>query len=157
MLTWGIQLRPQYEAQLELLLFSWLQSSAGNSSTLKQPASIFQLLKAQHVQLSMATLTLLPDSQWPSTWLCKSLQTQHGGLVLCSRLRQCYRGRWLLSFKTCSQRGALCHLCCSPGRKEECEHQSGSHQSFQYETSPTYDHWGLVETHGCCTERLAVL
>lgn len=24
-------------------------------------------------------------------------------------------------------------------------------------TLTTYDHWGLVETHGCCTERLAVL
>lgn len=75
-------------------------------------------------------------------------------LVLCWRLRQCYRrtildnpdktrtvlgltgGRWLLAVRMCSQRGALCHLCCSPGRREECERRSGSRRSFRYETSP---------------------
>lgn len=76
-------------------------------------------------------------------------------LVLRWRLRQCYRrrtildhpdktrtvrgltgGRWLLAVRMCSQQGALCHLCCSPGRREECERRSGSRQSFRYETSP---------------------
>lgn len=99
--------------------------------------------------------------------------------LFCWRLRQRYKGRtildnpgtartdsvpgalqvgvWLLAVRMCSLQGELCHLCCSPGRKEECEHQSGSHQSFQYETSPTCDHWGLEETHGCYTEMPAVL
>lgn len=78
------------------------------------------------------------DQDWPPVWGLKC-------------------GRQLLAIKMSSQQGVLCHLCCSPGRKEECGRQSGSHQSFQYGMSPTYDHWGLVVTHGCCTERLAVL
>lgn len=38
--------------------------------------------------------------------------------------------------RMCNQQGALCHLCCSPGRKEECERQSGNRQFFRSGTSP---------------------
>lgn len=89
-----------------------------------------------------------------------------------------------LAVRRCSQQAELCHLCCSPRKKEECGRQSESRRSVQYEMSPwkrntseyrqqfrkqpgkgdvwtseftTCGRWGLAGKHGCCTGRLAAL
>lgn len=125
--------------------------------------SIFQRLDVQTTWPPISFLPYIIKSMTYCCWVHRaryifSLCVTWIALVLCWRLSQCYNretfldtpdrkrtkrmsrsslgGRWLYAVRMCSRRGALCHLCCSPGRKEECEHQSGNRQSFQFGTSP---------------------
>lgn len=73
MLIWRILLKSQYEAQLELSLFSWTQSSAGNTPTIKT-GQYFSYWMHNNAQLSLAILTSLPPYQCSSS----ALQAHHG-------------------------------------------------------------------------------